>query len=200
MLTLRGQAGGGSQRLHIQFHMGNFNYANVIFNLSSRIIGVDNQRLGSESMLMWVFLVEEMIRNGESDFVGSALESVAAMRRRDDCFIVDNRAAAQEVVEGDVDDPGPAVRNHVLAVEDPRREVTHRIFSADHILRDSIIFRRRRNDSKVGNRETSFFLLLVIVFAIPVSRVVVFKCRNVDDLLHSSADSPGRLRPLLGGF
>lgn len=69
-----------------------------------------------------------MIRNSESDFVGSALESVAAMRRRDDCFIVDDRAAAQEVVEGDVDDPGPAVRNHVLAVEDPRREVTHRIF------------------------------------------------------------------------
>lgn len=142
MLTLRGQAGRGSQRFCFQFHMGYFNYANIIFNLSSRIIWVDNQRLGSESMLMWVFLVEEMIRNGEFDFLCSALESVAAMRRRNDSFIVDNCAAAKEVVEGDVDDPGPAVRDDVLAADNPLLEVTHRIFLADHILRDSIKFRR----------------------------------------------------------
>ena len=59
-----------------------------------------------------------MVGNGAFDLVRFILESIAAMRRGNDGFIIDDRAAAQEVVERDVDDPGPAVRDDVLATND----------------------------------------------------------------------------------
>lgn len=64
-----------------------------------------------------------MVGNGAFDLVGLPLESVAAMRRGNDRFVIDDRSAAQEVVEGDVDDPGPAVGDHVFASVDPLLEV-----------------------------------------------------------------------------
>ena len=77
-----------------------------------------------------------MVGNGTFDLVRFILESIAAMRRGNDGFIIDDRAAAQEVVESDVDDPGPAVRDDVFATNDSLNLSALSVFLNEYILRN----------------------------------------------------------------
>lgn len=65
-----------------------------------------------------------------------------------------------------------------------------RTYLANHVLRNSISTARGRNGAQIGNFQPRLSLLLVVVLAVPVARVVVFEGGDVDDLFHSSTDSP----------